>query len=636
MRYLLLTLFCLISLATLGGADPFYPAATIPEALKKDANAVIRNYSRTYELKSSSSAVDKHSMVITILNQNGKHFATEFVNYDLKLSKVNSIHAAIYDANGDLVKKIKSTEIRDVSAIGESTIQGSSRVKIIDLSYGSYPYTIEYEYEIVYNYLFDIDSYYPYPTEKVSIEKSNFTLSHPETLSIRYTTVKMGKENKSISKGLVTNQWVFNDKPCILYEPNAPVMKLERPYVLIAPEKFEFDGYSGEMSTWAGFGKWIGSLNSGRDVLNPATVTKVNQLVAGLTKPEDKAKVLYEYMQNRTRYISIQLGIGGFQPFEADYVDRLGYGDCKALSNYMISLLKAAGIKANYILIRAGDDATPINESFPSNQFNHAIACIPLPSDTIWLECTSQQSPFGYLGSFTSNRTALMITDNGAQLVKTPTYSSKNNIRSRNISATITPAGDAQVVVNTTYNGLRYDDSGLSFVLTSDPDTKRKWIERTVDIATYDILKFDFQNQKNIDPKAMVKLDLFVRKYASPSGKRFFIPVNLMSKSRYIPERTESRKSEIEIQYGTTDIDTVTFTFPMEMYPEHLPEGQKISTRFGVYETSYQIDQGKLIYIRKLEKFKGIFPASTYTEFVDFYKDLNKADNSKIVLLGKT
>ena len=56
------------------------------------------------------------------------------------------------------------------------------------------------------------------------------------------------------------------------------------------------------------------------------------------TDPIEKAKIVYKYMQEKTRYISVQVGIGGFKPMLAKDVDRLGYGDCKALSNYTKAL----------------------------------------------------------------------------------------------------------------------------------------------------------------------------------------------------------------------------------------------------------------------------------------------------------
>ncbi len=73
---------------------------------------------------------------------------------------------------------------------------------------------------------------------------------------------------------------------------------------------------------------------------------KVHELTDHLTDKRQKVFALYDYLQKNTRYISVQLGIGGWQPFPADYVATKRYGDCKALSNFMVALLKEAGIKA--------------------------------------------------------------------------------------------------------------------------------------------------------------------------------------------------------------------------------------------------------------------------------------------------
>jgi hypothetical protein len=55
-------------------------------------------------------------------------------------------------------------------------------------------------------------------------------------------------------------------------------------------------------------------------------------------EPIMKAKLIYDYVQQKSRYVSIQVGIGGWKPMDASDVDRLGYGDCKGLTNYTKAL----------------------------------------------------------------------------------------------------------------------------------------------------------------------------------------------------------------------------------------------------------------------------------------------------------
>jgi hypothetical protein len=370
-------------------------------------------------------------------------------------------------------------------------------------------------------------------------------------------------------------------------------------------------------------------------MLPEATRMKIADLTRPFTTTEDKVRVVYNYLQQKTRYVSIQLGIGGFQPFEAKIVDETGYGDCKALSNYTVALLEAAGIKAHYTLVMAGDDEPDMDTSFPSSQFNHVIVSVPNGKDTLWLECTSQTNPFGYMGRFTGNRKALAITAEGARVVNTPRYGHRENVQSRTATVTVQSTGDAQALVRTVYSGLQYENGNLNFVL-DDQERQKKWIQQTTTIPNFDINKYAFENHKNRIPSAVVSLDLTLRKYATVSGKRVFVAPNLMNRSTFVPEAVEARKTPVVRRFAYTDLDTVHFTLPDGLYPEFLPQPVKISSRFGEYEASYKFDGNGLLYVRRMKMLKGTYPAESYPELIDFYKAVGKADNVKLVFLSKT
>jgi hypothetical protein len=341
-------------------------------------------------------------------------------------------------------------------------------------------------------------------------------------------------------------------------------------------------------------------------------------------------------VQSKTRYVNIQLGIGGLQPFAADVVDKNGYGDCKALSNYTVALLKSVGVKGYYTTIQAGANEVDMVLDFPSHQGNHVVVSVPNGKDTLWLECTSQTNPFGYSGKFTGDRWALMISEEGGKIVHTPTLKTEQNTQHQKAEVILDKTGNAKAKVTTAYSGLQYENNGLNFRVVSSHDDQKKWLQENISIPSFEMGSFSMLNMKDKVPTAIVKVDLILTRYASVSGKRIFVTPNLLNRSTYIPPKTEKRKNSVVFKTSYVDVDTISFTIPEEIYPEFVPQPVKFKSRYGEYEASFKFDEGKLLYIRKVKMTPGEHPASAYTELVDFYKNINKADNIKLVFLSKT
>ncbi|PIQ22755.1 MAG: hypothetical protein COW65_01315, partial [Cytophagales bacterium CG18_big_fil_WC_8_21_14_2_50_42_9] len=520
-------------------------------------------------------------------------------------------------------------------AISDFSVYEDNRVKAARLTHVQYPYTVEFEYEVTYNGLLFYPVWHPQDATNLSVEQANFQVIVPQGFKFRHKAINLN-QNPSVSTAdkNETYTWQVNNLTALEETPFQPAFTEIMPAVYTAPTEFEIEGFKGSMESWASFGQWINQLNTGKDKLPEATVAKLKTLVADAPDDLTKIKKIYDYLQANTRYVSIQLGIGGFQPFEASFVDSKGYGDCKALSNYMYAMLKAIGINANYTLIRAGEDESDIQVDFPSSQFNHVVLCVPMAKDSLWLECTSQTESLGYAGQFTGNRHALMITPEGGKIVKTPVYNATDNLQKRKATVQLDAAGNAAATIETIYTGLQQDD--ISGLLTAGTEDQKKHLYNQIRIPSFDIKKFEFSQQKGRLPEVTEKLAININKYGSLSGKRLFLTPNLMNQVRAIPPKVENRKVDVVTTWAYADTDVIEYTLPAGIFEiEALPETQTVKSGFGEYTASFKLEKDILTYTRTLTRYKGRYPSSSYSELQDFYRKISKADKMQVVLVTK-
>ena len=384
----------------------------------------------------------------TILNEAGDKYASFISGYD-KFNSISSLSGSLFDEWGKEIKHFKTKDFTDGSAFDGYSLMGDNRTKSADFYCRTYPYTVEFEEEDEKNGILSLGYWMPQENELIAVEYGKLTVIAPADYLFHYRQIRYPGEpviTQSAGKKIYT--WELKSVKARSKEPFAPGWDNLVTSVSLAPSNFKIGGYDGNMDSWTNFGLFINKLLEGKNKLPDALRLKVHELTDALTKPEEKIQVLYRFLQQNTRYISVQLGIGGWQPFDANYVYSNRYGDCKALSNYMVAMLNEAGVKSNYVVINAGPTAHRLNEDFPSNQFNHATVCVPLAKDTLWLECTDQHMATAYISNFTGNRRAILIDEKGGHLVNTTWYRAEDNLQSRHIQAVVDESGNVNCRCN--------------------------------------------------------------------------------------------------------------------------------------------------------------------------------------------
>ncbi len=611
----------------------------IPEKFRQNMDAVIRYDNTELTIESTGKYILKKNWAITIFNEKGEeNFATFSVNYD-KFSKINKIEGAIFDQTGKELKKLKNNEIKDYSTDGNDAGVTDNRLKIaeFDKKFFPFPYTIVFSYEAASTNMLFLPSWFPIVYENISAESSKFTVICP--LAIKYQKKEEHLPNKSKISTFENNrieEWEITNFTSPELEPY--IEEPSVPKVILAPIDFKIDEFRGTANTWAELSTFYHNLNKDRDILTEKTNTEIKELIKNEKNTEQKVKKIYEYMQARTRYQSIQLGIGGWQTRLASEVTEKGYGDCKALTNYTIALLKIANITAYPALIKAGDNETITKADMPKMGFNHVIACVPIEKDTLWLECTSQDNPFGYQGDFTGNRKALLVKPTNGSLVNTTQYTPEQNLLRRKAQIFITDEGNSQIKMNTLYTGIQQEYRS-SLYKNKNPVEQKDWLTSRYQLPNIQIIKHSYEKENNKIPKLSETIEITSSKLGSITGKRMFINPNLFSIGISPPLADSNRVNRLYLNPNSEnyiDIDSLELQLPANFKIETLPKDFNLKYTFGEYQTNIKkMGENSLIYYRRLKMKAGHYPKEQYAELVDFYKKIKVNDRQRVVLLKK-
>ena len=202
--------------------------------------------------------------------------------------------------------------------------------------------------------------------------------------------------------------------------PKQPEMPADAPVRFRHPPLIELATFK----DWADVSRVMAPLYATPESTNPndpilaeaAAIMKVDPTPIG------RAERALELVQQKIRYLAVGMNGGNYVPQKPERTWAVRYGDCKAKTLLLLTLLRAMKIEAEPVLANIGlGDIVP--DRLPSPMaFNHVLVRATIDGQTLWLDGTGSGArlidihdtpPFGY---------GLPVRAAGADLLKIATH----------------------------------------------------------------------------------------------------------------------------------------------------------------------------------------------------------------------
>ncbi len=535
-------------------------------------------------------------------------------------------YAFVYNANGELVKKVSKKNLITKSVNSSSSFYQDDLETSFSLFWNAYPYTIKYKYKQNFNQYINIAYWDPALYYGVKTMKGSLTVHMPEDFGYQCEVTDSVKSTNEVVEGLRTLRWEVTDRLLPMPELFGLDPSAQQATVHLTPDEFVYGGEAGSHQSWGDFGDWITRLNHYPAPFDRREAHKVRSMIDSCSSARDKIRVLYHYLQQSTVYVNVSIKEGGLKSYPANYVVKNKYGDCKALTTYMKAMLAQAGIPSYYALVAAGAQQPEISTEFPSQQFNHVILCVPMQKDTLWLENTSTTSPFNYLGTFTQGRYSLLVDGQNSKLVKTPAIKGEGARNEVQEIFSLDEQGEWQVAAEITLRGGAFETVNHYFKRGKVPQ-----------FETYVKKRF------NLKIKKFARCEVA----DSPQDAHFMkvlctakvpIPITSIGESKYLrPPKILLPAFEVPSKRDRP----VLLNMPIEEHRTsvyQLPEGEELTaalpedfikeSKYGHFHRKYHVTARQLVVESSLAIYRGKISLTDYPDFYAFIKSINKYQQS--------
>ncbi len=569
-----------------------------------------------------------------MLTSEGSKAAALAVYYNRAFSKVVSVRARVHRPNGR-TKTYTLADLGDHPTFGGSVLYSHSRM--IERTFGVLPVGTVVEWHSV------IESNTPSWQvsrfgfgDRIPTKSSRFEVIVPEGWQIEsvstqgWKPIVMAPTTMKVAEG-TKYIWQSNDLKPVKSEPMAPGILDLIPLVSVRLTQWVHAGKAHKaFADLQDYGRWTYTIQEGQNSPTPELEAQVQAIMTKASaEPQQRAEMIYRWVQEKIRYVAVEVGMGGWRPHSAQEVLKYGYGDCKDKANLLRTMLSVAGIDSHLVELYS-HSGVPRPFLFPGvGNGNHAILAVHLPEGTVYADPTERTVPFGELPARDQGAQVLLIHPSQSGLQTTPPALAEDNVKEITVEVDLPKTGArAEGKARLSTRGA-FSANLRRAVVTGAKGEEDDLFEGWGWLRKVEAKKvvFDTSNPRQTRAEGEISLSRFGTEVGS---KLIFRPLDVLVTPGEQLRRTE-RTHPIVFGAAITRASELRIGLAGARVSE-LPKKIVVESDIGRFEESWRQEEDVLIvssrYVRNVRE---VGP-ERYEEVLEFFERIVKARSRSVVI----
>lgn len=419
-----------------------------------------------------------------------------------------------------------------------------------------------------------------------------------------------------------------------------------RDIAAIEPELMAADSNDVEMSvlmagplSWDDIADWYDSLATDPYQVTPEVEAAFAAEVEGAASRADSLRALHRWIAQDVRYVSLSLGMGGYQPRTPAEVVRTGVGDCKDKTTLFIALARRMGVEAYPALVRTAGE---VELELPSpKQFNHMVVAVRQDGGWHFVDLTVPVAPYDEVFGVLQGRDAVILHPGGrAETVSIPLSEPEDN------RSVITVVGelDADGTLRAEYTemvtgGLQYRIRG-EFARPLD-NRREEAVRRNLGARVArggQVDSMEVFDGLDLDAPARLWASVRADNTLQRVGDAWLLPLRLPPTASpemiALVEQEHDRRFPYDAGkfFGIKEHHTEYRIVLPEGWSAELPDDIRATSDFGHYEGVYAQEGRELMIRRVMRGASGVLPPDAQADLLAWLRTLAEDHVEHIVL----